>query len=60
MEIPAGFYFSQDQIEGEIPKELYGTFFRNGPGGMEVYNSPLIHPIDGDGLICSLSFQVFF
>lgn len=35
---------------------MNGTFLRNGPGVNEVYGTPLIHPIDGDGMICALTF----
>jgi hypothetical protein len=28
--------------------ELRGSFIRNGPGGMDVYGTQLVHPIDGD------------
>lgn len=45
------------EVEGTIPKEIRGTLFRNGPGLMEVYDTPLVHPIDGDGMICSLCFD---
>jgi len=44
------------EIEGEVPKEFRGTLYRNGPGLLEVYGTPLVHPIDGDGMVCSLSF----
>src|SRR4051812_22973965 len=44
-------------IDGEIPAALVGTFFRNGPGINEVYGQKLKHPIDGDGVICALSFM---
>ena len=30
-------------IEGEIPKDLHGTFIRNGPGLDEVYGKKLKH-----------------
>ncbi|KAI8810825.1 carotenoid oxygenase [Cladochytrium replicatum] len=43
-------------IEGSIPAELQGTFFRNGPGLNEVYGMKLAHPIDGDGMLCALTF----
>eukprot|EP01064_Diplonema_japonicum_P015617 TRINITY_DN23355_c0_g1_i1.p1 TRINITY_DN23355_c0_g1~~TRINITY_DN23355_c0_g1_i1.p1 ORF type:complete len:545 (+),score=173.30 TRINITY_DN23355_c0_g1_i1:52-1635(+) len=44
------------EIEGEVPAELMGTFLRNGPGLTEVHGTPLKHPIDGDGMVCALSF----
>jgi all-trans-8'-apo-beta-carotenal 15,15'-oxygenase len=45
------------RVEGRIPKELKGTLFRNGPGLLEVYGTPLVHPIDGDGMICSVAIE---
>ncbi|MGF1478803.1 MAG: carotenoid oxygenase family protein [Cyanophyceae cyanobacterium] len=49
-------YWVED-IEGEIPTELQGTFFRNGPGLLDVGNSPIHHPFDGDGMVSAISFQ---
>lgn len=44
-------------VEGEIPKELQGTFFRNGPG-MQVANERYKrHTFDGDGMILSFAFD---
>ena len=43
------------EVEGEIPNDLKGTLFRNGPGLLEVYGTPLVHPIDGDGMVQKLS-----
>ncbi|EAZ92429.1 carotenoid oxygenase family protein [Crocosphaera chwakensis] len=48
-------YFIED-IEGNIPQELQGTLFRNGPGLLDVQGTPLKHPFDGDGMICAISF----
>ncbi|XP_001635106.2 apocarotenoid-15,15'-oxygenase [Nematostella vectensis] len=44
-------------IVGRIPDDLFGTFFRNGPGVNEVYGIKLKHPIDGDGMVCAVTFQ---
>jgi all-trans-8'-apo-beta-carotenal 15,15'-oxygenase len=46
-----------DDIEGEIPKSLYGTLFRNGPGLLEINGQRLHHPFDGDGMICAIAFD---
>jgi all-trans-8'-apo-beta-carotenal 15,15'-oxygenase len=60
------FYFDENQIEGKLPKDLRGTFSRNGPGLLEVYGTELVfylffncknHPIDGDGYICTITFE---
>jgi len=44
-------------IEGQVPPELKGTFFRNGPGLFEINGQPIAHPFDGDGMICAFSFK---
>jgi all-trans-8'-apo-beta-carotenal 15,15'-oxygenase len=46
-----------DEIEGEIPPQLHGTLFRNGPGLLEINGLPVKHPFDGDGMVCAISFQ---
>ena len=46
-----------DDIEGEIPGNLTGTLFRNGPGLLDVAGEPIGHPFDGDGMICQITFQ---
>ena len=43
-------------IRGQIPKELNGTFYRNGPNPQYVY-SENYHMFDGDGMIHAISFQ---
>ena len=53
----ASFWFTEDMIEGSLPAELQGTFFRNGPGLTEVYGTKLKHPIDGDGVVCALTLH---
>lgn len=49
-------YWIED-IEGEIPPELNGTFLRNGPGLLEVNGERLAHPFDGDGMINAIAFS---
>ena len=46
-----------DDIEGEIPPELYGTLFRNGPGALDVNGQLIHHPFDGDGMISAIAFD---
>ncbi|MDJ0735972.1 MAG: carotenoid oxygenase family protein [Nostocaceae cyanobacterium] len=48
-------YWIED-IEGEIPPELHGTLFRNGPGLLDINGQNIHHPFDGDGMICRISF----
>jgi all-trans-8'-apo-beta-carotenal 15,15'-oxygenase len=40
-----------DEIEGEIPPDLEGTFFRNGPGLLDINGERIHHPFDGDGMV---------
>ena len=46
-----------DEIEGEIPSQLQGTLFRNGPGLLDIHGTPIQHPFDGDGMVCAVTFQ---
>lgn len=46
-----------DEIEGEVPQDLTGTVFRNGPGMLDVNGDRLHHPFDGDGMIAAFSIQ---
>ena len=45
-----------DDIEGEIPPDLEGTFYRNGPGLLDINGQVLRHPFDGDGMISAIRF----
>ena len=45
------------EIEGQIPAELSGTLFRNGPGLLDIAGTPIHHPFDGDGMIAAFTFQ---
>ncbi|MFM6183210.1 MAG: carotenoid oxygenase family protein [Dolichospermum sp.] len=45
-----------DDIEGEIPSDLSGTLFRNGPGLLDINGQRLHHPFDGDGMISKVTF----
>ncbi|MGF1537675.1 MAG: carotenoid oxygenase family protein [Elainellaceae cyanobacterium] len=46
-----------DDVEGEIPADLTGTLFRNGPGLLDVGGTRIHHPFDGDGMICAIAFK---
>ncbi|NJR49347.1 MAG: Apocarotenoid-15,15'-oxygenase [Leptolyngbyaceae cyanobacterium CSU_1_3] len=46
-----------DEVEGEIPPELEGTLYRNGPGLLDVNGQRIQHPFDGDGMICAIAFK---
>ncbi|NJO39214.1 MAG: Apocarotenoid-15,15'-oxygenase [Cyanobacteria bacterium CRU_2_1] len=55
--LPQEYDYWIDEIEGQIPPDLHGTLFRNGPGLLEVNEQRIHHPFDGDGMICSIAFQ---
>lgn len=42
---------------GTIPLDLHGTFWRNGPGLLDVGGVPVHHPFDGDGLVAAVRFR---
>ncbi len=46
-----------DEIEGELPTDLEGTFFRNGPGRQRIGNENYGHWFDGDGMLCAFTFN---
>lgn len=46
-----------DEVEGEIPKELEGTVFKNGPGLLDINGQRIHHPFDGDGMISQIIFS---
>lgn len=46
-----------EAIAGEIPQELQGTLFRNGPGLLDVGGEPIKHPFDGDGMVTAIAFE---
>ncbi|GIL87069.1 hypothetical protein Vretifemale_15228 [Volvox reticuliferus] len=44
-------------VTGTIPPEMYGTYYRNGPG-LQVDNPRYQrHTLDGDGMVLSLAFR---
>ncbi|MFP6808219.1 MAG: carotenoid oxygenase family protein [Pseudomonadales bacterium] len=49
--------YSLTDMEGEIPTNLRGTFFRNGPGRQKIGSQPFGHWFDGDGMLCAFSFD---
>lgn len=51
------FSYRVASVEGALPDWLRGTFFRNGPGRLEVGGQRFGHWFDGDGLICRFSFR---
>ncbi len=46
-----------DDVEGEIPPNLSGTLFRNGPAMLDVHGQRIHHPFDGDGMISAIAIR---
>ncbi len=44
-------------VKGDIPIELNGRLFRNGPGRLERSGQWVHHPFDGDGMITAIHFS---
>jgi all-trans-8'-apo-beta-carotenal 15,15'-oxygenase len=42
-------------IQGEVPTDIKGTFFRNGPGRQKIGESQYGHWFDGDGMLCAFT-----
>ncbi len=54
---PHEYSYWVDEIDGQIPTELRGTLFRNGPGLLDIAGTPIRHPFDGDGMVCAFTFE---
>jgi all-trans-8'-apo-beta-carotenal 15,15'-oxygenase len=54
---PNEYEYEIHNVEGQIPLELSGTLFRNGPGLLDIAGTPIHHPFDGDGMICAFTFK---
>jgi all-trans-8'-apo-beta-carotenal 15,15'-oxygenase len=46
-----------EQIEGQVPHDLEGTFLRNGPGRQRIGGVPYGHWFDGDGMLAAFSIR---
>jgi len=45
-----------ERVDGHVPTDLVGTFFRNGPGRQRIGDQQYGHWFDGDGMLCAFSF----
>lgn len=45
------------RVEGEVPKDLCGTLFRNGSNRFKDGRYQIDHPYDGDGFVASLAIR---
>ena len=48
---------TQLAVEGEIPSDLRGVLFRNGPGQFGIHGERYRHLFDGDGLATRIDFR---
>ena len=46
-----------EEVDGQIPLELRGTLFRNGPGLLDINGQSIAHPFDGDGMVSAIAFD---
>lgn len=51
------FAYTITEVDGLIPAELKGTYFRNGGGRFERGSDRYRHPFDGDGFVQQLAIQ---
>jgi all-trans-8'-apo-beta-carotenal 15,15'-oxygenase len=49
--------YEVEHIEGRIPDFIRGTYYANGPARFSRENFNYRHWLDGDGMVCALSFQ---
>lgn len=54
---PTEYNYQIENIRGEIPLNLEGTLFRNGPGLLDINGMPIHHPFDGDGMISAITIK---
>ena len=54
--IADGYDYAIERIDGDLPAELRGTLYRNGPGRNEIDGHPFGHLFDGDGMLSQFIF----
>ena len=47
-----------EALEGVIPADLEGTYYRNGFGKFESGRVKILHPFDADGMIAAVTMKV--
>lgn len=55
--LPREHGFEPLRVDGQLPAQLAGTLFRNGPGLFGIQGTPYAHPFEGDGVITGVRFQ---
>lgn len=51
------YWVGAPEIEGQIPPELTGTLFRNGPGRVRTPMGKVAQPFQADGMLVSMAFR---
>lgn len=51
------YWIDPQKIQGHVPDELRGTFFRIGPGRNKIGNQKFAHWFDGDGMLNAITFS---
>jgi len=49
--------YDVEEIEGELPEDLVGILYRNGPGKFGIDGDRVAHILDADGLVLRLEFR---
>jgi all-trans-8'-apo-beta-carotenal 15,15'-oxygenase len=49
--------YAVEEVEGEVPGHLWGTYYLNGPACFSRGGFRYRHWLDGDGMVCALRFE---
>jgi all-trans-8'-apo-beta-carotenal 15,15'-oxygenase len=55
--VPPERSYAVEEIEGEVPSFVRGTYYLNGPARFERGGRAYRHWLDGDGMVCALRFE---
>eukprot|EP00981_Chlorochromonas_danica_P010099 scaffold3044_cov176-Ochromonas_danica.AAC.17 len=44
-------------IATDLPTDIHGTYYRNGPSKFDIGQDKLLHPFDGDGMVIAITFK---
>ncbi|MEM7608977.1 MAG: carotenoid oxygenase family protein [Myxococcota bacterium] len=44
-------------VRGQVPEDLRGVLYRNGPGRVRIGDDVYHHPFDGDGMVIRVAFE---
>jgi all-trans-8'-apo-beta-carotenal 15,15'-oxygenase len=46
-----------EKLPGTVPKDIKGTYYRNGYGKFESGKDKVMHPFDADGMMCAITIE---